>query len=656
MASEYSEDSRNLKRSGSPGLHSSFAEIQCSTYPGIRCRRTTDGQWVQPENLYCLAKQEKESLIDHYAMANWVCGVLVIKHAGDGHVADDIRATHTSKPFVDILVEKQICDSFMVCGEISDNGVHHTHFLLRTNSRTDSVRRTLLNNQHKSGYIYDVCKLAVCRYWFGMFCYILKNPLMVFCSDLSIAKLAFTCIEEGNTIKYIKQGPLVEQGKDVVQVINKIILEHNCKTTDDIFIKGGDRLVKYLHLTGLQSVMVNCLSWTNARMKTWDPKSFKYAPESCPLAIHNILERQKINVIEFDDFFWKWLCRENGKVNTLIFIGPSNTGKSVFIRGLCNLVGAGSIVNTSSPFFAEGICGANIGLWEEPLLTADNAEMFKLISEGAPCQIPQKFKKPYNHPGCPILITTNHNICRFCSSEEVTIMNRCKQFTFSNGLCSTGGCGNDSCITLSRAERLRTPCCINWGTGDRNTAWQSAYGSSGNSWPSSGEISRQCGRWWCGSNGNGLCRYCSRTKKQRTESRGFKFSTSSATSRDYRSSGEHSTRSTGIRIQSGTGELFLRPEGESRDSFTIVDYRDRGSRCGNDEQLGSGGTGTDATGYRRPDLECSEILSGGEWEDTDQSETKEQQTHRGQVCTCIVEPTPQDWQAYICYLANKYVL
>nr|QTE03851.1 MAG: nonstructural protein [Luscinia cyane Chaphamaparvovirus] len=653
MASKHPENSRGLKRAGSPSLRTSLAEVQCATFPGIRCRRTTDGLWVQPEGLELLGKQEKESLIDHYAMANWICGVIVIKHAGDGHVADDIRATHTSKPFVDILDSKQLADSFVVAGEISDNGVHHTHFLLRTNSRTDSVRRSLLNNQHKSGYIFDVCKLAVCRYWFGMFCYILKNPLMVFCSDLSLAKLAYTCIEEGNTIKYIKQGPIIEQGKDVVQVINKIIQEHNCKTTDDVFTKGGDKLVKYLHLTGLQSVMTNCLSYVHSRNKHWDPKSFKYAPDNDPRLIHNILERQGIYPDQFDPFFWKWICRENGKLNTLIFIGPSNTGKSVFIRGLCNLVNAGSIVNTSSPFFAEGICGANIGLWEEPLLTAENAEAFKLISEGAPMQIPQKFKKPFNHPGCPILITTNHNICRFCSSEETTIMNRCKVYLFSHGLSSSGGCGLESCLITSRAERRSTPCYLNWGTGDRDSSRVSAHGSTGYSGPGSCEISR-CGRWWCRSNGNGFCSYCSRSKIKRTNTGGSSFSTSTSISGNYGSSWTDPTRSTGERIFTRPTESLLRPAEQSGQSSESPDNRNRRAGCGDDERLGSGRTGADADGRRGPDLECSEILSGWEWTDADQSETAEPSPEGGGVCTCITEPLPQDWQAYLCYLANKY--
>lgn len=651
MASKHPENTRESHQRGDSTIYSSLAKIQCANYPGIRVRRTTDGLWVRPEILECLAKQEKESLIDHYAMASWICGVLVIKHSGDGHVADDIRATHTSKPLVDILCEKPMADSFVVAGEISDNGVHHTHFLLRTNSRTDSIRRTLLNNQHKSGYLFDVCKLAVCRYWFGMFCYILKNPLMVFCSDMSLAKLAYTVIEEGNTVKYMKQGPMIEQGKDVVKVINEIILANNCKTPDDIFIAGGDKLVKYLHLTGLQGIMTNCLNFIGARMKHWDPFSFKFAPENDPRCIHNILLRQGIHPSEWDPFFWKWLTRQNGKVNTLILIGPSNTGKSVFVRGLCQLLNAGSIINTSSPFFAEGICGSVIGLWEEPLLTSENAEMFKLISEGAACQLPQKFKKPYNHPGCPILITTNHPICRFCSSEETTIMNRCKQFLFSNGISSSSGCGNNSCLSTSRAERRSTPCYINWSTGNRDTSWQSTYGTSGHSWTSSSQISR-CGRWWCGSNGNGQCSYCSRTAEQRSKSGGSDIGSSTSTSRNNRSSWTNQTRSSGGRISPGSTEQLLRSIKRPRSPSTSPDRTNREPRCG--DGMGSRGTGGNANRYREPDLECKEVLSGWDGQDTDQSETKEPSPDRGNICSCITEPLPQDWQAYICFLANKY--
>lgn len=587
-------------------------------------------------------------------MATWICGVIVIKHAGEGHISEDISASHTSKPFVDVLLETNLCDEFLVCGELSDNAVHHTHFMLKTNSRTDSVRRTLLNRQHKTGYYFDVCKLAVCRYWFGMFCYMLKNPLMVFASNPNIANLAFTCIESGECIKYIKKGPMLETGKEVVQIINQIINEHDCKTTDDIFVNGGEKLVKYLHLSTLSGIMTNCLQFIHARKRNWDPKTFKHAPENDPRAIHNILNRQNIHPETWDPFFWKWICRENGKINTLILIGPSNTGKSIFIRGLGQLTQAGNIINTSSAFFAEGICGQNLGIWEEPLLTAENAEMFKIISEGAPCQLPQKFKKPFNHPGCPILITTNHNICRFCSSEETTIMNRCKQFLFKNAISSSGGCGLEDCLCNSRTERRSTPCYLNWGSGNRDSTWQSTHGGFGYHRTGSSEIHRRCGRWWCGSNSDRHCSYCSRTKKQRADTRRPSISASASTSRNNRSSGEHETRSTGLGIFTRTSEHLLRPIEQSRSPSPIDNNTTGEPRCGNDERLGSGGNGTDATGHRGPDLECKEILSGGERSDTSDSETEKQTSSGGEVCTCIVEPLPQDWQAYLCYLANRY--
>uniref|UniRef100_A0AAU7P168 Nonstructural protein 1 n=1 Tax=Hamaparvovirinae sp. TaxID=2809447 RepID=A0AAU7P168_9VIRU len=645
MATQYPESTSNTKRGRGEEICGSSGEIRCTAYPGIRTRNVR-GEWEA--GIYAeMDGQAKAAIVDEFSMATWICGVIVIKQFGE--------PTHTSLPLVDILTALSLCDAFMVCGEISDKGVHHTHFLLRTNSRLDSVRRSIINSQKQTEYEFDVCKLATCRYWYGMFCYLLKNPLIVFASNDKIANLAFTAIEQGDTIKYLKGPDQRPEGKEVVTVITKIITEHECKTVEDIFAHGASDLVKFLHLSSLESVMKNCLQYTTARNRTWDPKTFKHAPETCPLAIHNILQKQNIDTDEFDMFFWKWICRENGKINTMILQGPSNTGKSCFIRGLAALARAGSIVNTASPFFAEGICGANIGIWEEPLLTMENAEMFKLISEGAPCQLPQKFKKPYNHPGCPIIITTNHDICRYCASEEGTIMNRCKIFWFTNTIASsTGGFCEGHCIRACRAERRSATCYLNWGSSNRHTTWQPAHGVGGNGGPSSSKIHRNsCGRWWCGSDDDRFCSYCSRTKIKRANTGRPVKRTSTTTSRDDRSRrAEYEARSARNRRQSGSSpELLNRPFEQSGPPLART-YDPDWSIA---RRVGSGGTGSDSEPTGGSDSECSEV-SGG-WiiyGQTTESEADEREAEIGKTCTCIVEPCAADWQAYLCYLANKY--
>lgn len=645
MASEYPENSWGSYSGGSSEIPGSSSEIRCEVYPGIRVRGPR-GKWEQvyPE---ILGKQEKEVVIDECSMATWVCGVIVIKRENE--------PCHTSLPFVDILSNSTICTGFLVCGELSDKGVHHTHFLCRTNSRLDSVRRAILNAQQRSDFDFDVCKLATCRYWLGMFSYLLKNPLMVFASDNKLASLAFTVIEDGSTLRYLKAPEQQERGKDVVQCINGIITEHDCKTIEDVFSHGGSRLVKYLHLSSLSNVISNCLQYVHSRNRNWDPKSFKFAPENDARAIHNILRRQNINVAEFDDYFWKWITRQAGKVNTLILQGPSNTGKSVFVRGLVALARAGSIINTSSPFFAEGICGSNIGIWEEPLLTAENAEMFKLISEGAPMQLPQKFKKPFNHPGCPILITTNHDITRFCDSERGTIMNRCRQFWFNNPVSSTERACSRDCLLRSRDERRSTPCYLNWGQYSGDISGQSGFDrfcSEGGS--NSEAFGRRCGRWWCGSNDGRLCRSCSSSSIQRAESGGLGGSASASARGNLGSGGECEAGDSG---RSGGRPSRRDAEHLDRRRPFAGPYPDRGDWPNWSSRGGLGRGGIDAgAGQLRGTAEGADAFRGncgGRLQTTSRA-SEDAQVEGGETCTCVIEPLPQDWQCYLCFLANKH--
>lgn len=581
-------------------------------------------------------------------MGQWVCGVTIVKQEN--------MELHSSHKFVQLLELTNLNDDFIVVGENSENNVFHTHFLIKTNSRADSVRRTLLNAQCKLNIQLDICKLAGCRYWRGMFCYLLKNPLMVYSSNQNLADLAWTMIEDGSCIRYLnKENPSRDnQCREVVKVINDIIDTHNCKTTEDIFIKGNDLLLKFLHMSNLEQVMKNCLQYKLAQKQCWDPKSFKFAPEADPRAIHNILNAQNISTEDFDQTFWKWINRENGKKNTIILIGPSNTGKTVFIRGLIQLVPSGSLINTSSPFFAEGIAGCKLGYWEEPLLTSENAEIFKQIAEGTSIMLPQKFKKPFQHPGCPIIITTNHSLTRFCASEETAFKNRTITYHWYNIVHSSSRLCSDSCLYGNRDLRGSTPCNLSWspssGNSDREPItcdWGSNSGGS--------QLISQCGRWWCGSHNNKPCRYCSGIQIQCTNTGRPSCSSSTSTSNYNRSSGgKRSSRSPEHGGSSGSPKPILRSFEQSSAPVKRISKRVRTSspRRG-DGELGSRGDRENDGSDRESDPECSTISGGGLGSGTVKAE-KTNQTDSGRVCTCIVEPLKADWQAYLCYLARKY--
>nr|QTE03861.1 MAG: nonstructural protein [Fringilla montifringilla Chaphamaparvovirus] len=643
MASDNSKDSRWCERERSPEIPTTSTEIQCATFSGIRTRRGT--QWLQPEEPLFLDAEKEKELTDKFSMASWISGIVTIRSLS---ASDDVCS-----PFITLLDTANITDVWMVCSELSDNNVYHIHFLLQTIKRSDSIRRTLLSLQNQLNIKLEVLKLAQTRYFFGMFCYLLKNPLMVFTPNIELACLAHTCIENGQTIKYNKNSQ-PDKPKDVVDIILSIIQDYDCKTIEDIYRQGSSKLLKYLHLSSLSNIMQNCLHFHQSTLDTWDPYSFINAPEADPTLIHNILKRQHINPTKFDTIFWKWLTKTNDKKNTIVIIGPSNTGKSYFIRGLLTLLKAGSLVNTSSPFFAEGICGSIIAYWEEPLLTQENAEMFKLITEGAPIQIPQKFKKPFNHPGCPLIITTNHDICRFCPSEKPTLDNRIIYFHFTSTMSSSPGCDSRCCLHSSRLQRRSTPCRLNWSqySGDLHRRPQ----FDGLCWPSRSNCQTPrstCGRWWCNEHQNRLCSSCSSSNFECSSSRGSSSSTSSSISRNYRSSqNPYPSGSTSHGIRRSTNTICLSGPlcrcGLCISSSPNSNWR---NRYRHPEPHRSGGTRGNDNRTRKLSPESSSSNYSGNVHTTDQTQTKTSSSTTGQICTCILEPLPQDWQAYISYLA-----
>jgi len=74
----------------------------------------------------------------------------------------------------------------------------------------------------------------------------------------------------------------------------------------------------------------------------------------------------------------------------------------------------------------------DIIVWEEPLIGNSELKKFKLVSEGTPTEVAIKFRAPEKSERTPLLITTNHHIWRYCSSEEPALRNRCYLYNFGH--------------------------------------------------------------------------------------------------------------------------------------------------------------------------------------------------------------------------------
>lgn len=368
---------------------------------------------------------EKEYAV--YNTKQFQCSVLQICN----HIADPID----DKNVYGTLIEN--CAGvveWLLIGETNQDGIFHVHALCKTGSRSDAFKRSIASAWDKIKIIaskdigdpdatMEILKSQKCHKPSSMIQYMCKNPSWI----MSNSKRLMSIVDD---TRHYKLSERFIKSKDTDQLsmnqmtkeITDIIIEHNCKTFEDCIRCAPEIMSKYLHRSGLLSIVSNCLTFVKASGATWKLTNYcKFTPN--PEKIHKVLLHQGINPTDWDLTFHQWITKKDPKRNTLVLFGASNTGKSATISGFKQCVPWGEVVNSNS-FAFEGLIDAGFGIWEEPLISPELAEKAKQIFEGMPCSIPVKYKKPHLLPRVPILMTTNHVPWRFCTKEEPMFKNR----------------------------------------------------------------------------------------------------------------------------------------------------------------------------------------------------------------------------------------
>nr|QUS52581.1 NS1 [Mute swan feces associated chapparvovirus 4] len=327
--------------------------------------------------------------------------------------------------------------AWICTGEKNKDDVFHIHAMLKTTSRADSVRRSMLTVWQNLTFNETICrrfgrdaqleliKLQKCHRPSSMLKYIMKSPTWVLSNQEPLLQLAYDLDIWNMNEKYKKQtepptdvGDMNAMVKDLIDVITT----GSCKSLEDCLRTNPAIMAKYLHRQGLQQILANCIAFTKATGQGWNISKYSSYPP-CPEPIHAILLHQGLNPSACDLMFWQWINKLDTKRNCICIYGPSNTGKSTFIAGIKPLIPWGEAVNGNT-FAFEAIVDNVICIWEEPLISPELAEKTKQIMEGMPCSVAIKYKAPKVIPRTPMLITTNHWPWRFCQSEEEAMRNR----------------------------------------------------------------------------------------------------------------------------------------------------------------------------------------------------------------------------------------
>lgn len=560
-------------------------------------------------------------------------------------------------------------DEWIATGETNKHGIFHVHALIKAGVRSDSWRRTM-QTAWKSMHTHaafidrwganctvDMLKCQKAHRPSSLMEYICKNPTWCLTNSGRLAQRAYD-IGTWNLGERFKtdteKQPDIDQGNPMTQEIIRAIQESGAKTIDELMRNRPEMMVKHLHKPGLQTIVQNCFTFVKCLGSTWSLSNYERF-RSDPSAIHGILLTQGISPDDFDPIFIRWITKTDPKRNTICVIGPSNTGKTTFIRGLRAVCPAGEVCNGAN-FNFEDLVERYWGIWDEPLCGPEQADKFKQIAGGEPCVVPVKFKKPAHLPRIPMWISTNHPIWKWCPQEKTMFENRMWQFKFKYNL------SDGRFVPRARQSSCECRYCRQLGGSQASTSQQSikrvhfekrsevtgqlmASGhDSAKSAMGIGSVrkrARSSGELATTSSGEPSC---SPAKSGR--------SASTTTSSSTGSSAKHGSSSTGLGIcSSRAGSPLNVGHTESGGSS---EYGDRRISSGS-----GGGTERRRSDADRIDLQCYEELDpmvpmGGSGCTELEMEILAEKCKLAEQMDTIESPTMEHWERYLAAIWERY--
>lgn len=129
---------------------------------------------------------------------------------------------------------------------------------------------------------------------------------------------------------------------------------------------------------------------------------------------------------KFVDQLFAVLARRDKKKNTFMLQGATCAGKSWVLRSLTYFYPFyGEVHGMGNYNFAyQGCLDKALIFIEEPMLEPATVDHAKQVLEGAPTLVNIKCKAPQILQPTPVLITSNHDLWKWCPGEKETLMTR----------------------------------------------------------------------------------------------------------------------------------------------------------------------------------------------------------------------------------------
>lgn len=210
---------------------------------------------------------------------------------------------------------------------------------------------------------------------------------------------------------------------------------------------------QYLHITNLKQIFHNCFlnfsaTLTQTKQLGIILDKFLDLPKikKCYRPIREWIEYQNIDWEVFVNSFGEWLIMENNKMNSLMFIGTANTGKSHIARSLWRQFCLNRRFQQDGLFTFANAVNAGCIIWEEPYISPELADTAKLILEGSPDVEVAIKNNPTAKLGkrIPIIITSNHELYQYVGQDRQAFNARTYKFQCSNVITSEYFCNAEA--------------------------------------------------------------------------------------------------------------------------------------------------------------------------------------------------------------------
>ena len=382
--------------------------------------------------------------------------------------------------------------------ENSKENVLHLHLCFQHTGRIDTAKKKLLNLPQYEDATLTTIKLERTRSFTNLFRYYMKDPIVVLSTDLTLLNASLYALN--NRLGWVDG---IKKPTPIADVVLEIMQRHKVNTIPQMMEKEPDMMRSLLQTPNLQTIIDNCRTFIAATQPKRSLLAQIDPQQVCdPRRVHTVLVTQHIDVKEFDSDFYNWITQGHAKKNTFILHGPSNTGKSCFVRPLISMFKHGEITNSGN-FMYQNCIDKEIIVWEQPLIGNAELEKFKLVSEGSATEVAIKFRAPEKLNRTPLLITTNHHIWRYCSSEEEALRNRCYVYNFGHvfrgdttrsiqgNRCFCSGCSQRGDRTQPDWSSRGSSDSPQWSgdVGGDGTQHRRSVGGSGLGTPGRGELS-----------------------------------------------------------------------------------------------------------------------------------------------------------------------